>query len=70
MGILQEAHTVVVTDLGSTNGTTVTTNGVPSRVLRQGESLVVGTEAVVDIGEGIRIFIVTLPESATTEGAQ
>lgn len=66
--ILQEADTVVVTDLGSTNGTTVVTDGFPSRTLRQGESLVVGAEAVVDIGDGIRIVIVTLPEVATTEG--
>lgn len=68
--ILQEAATVVVTDLGSTNGTTVTIQGFPPRVLRQGESLVVGSGTIVDIGDGIRIVIVTLPDNATTEGNQ
>ncbi len=68
--ILQDADTVVVTDLGSTNGTTVTMAGYGPRTLRQGESLVVGAETVVDIGDGIRIVIVTLPDDAATEGTQ
>ncbi len=68
--ILQEADTVVVTDLGSTNGTTVTMAGFAPQTLRQGESLVVGAETVVDIGDGIRIVIVSLPDNAVTEGTQ
>lgn len=66
--ILQEADNVVVTDLGSTNGTKVTMAGFAPRTLRQGESLVVGLDAVVDIGDGIRIVIVALPEVIPTEG--
>lgn len=68
--ILQQAETVVVTDLGSSNGTRVTMAGFPPRTLRQGESLVVGAEAVVDIGDGIRIVIVTLPDNAVAEGTK
>lgn len=66
--ILQLADTVVVTDLGSTNGTTVTMPGYPPRTLRQGESLVVGAETLVDIGDGIRIVIVAIPDETGTEG--
>lgn len=68
--ILQEADTVVVTDLGSTNGTTVTMAGFAPRTLRQGESLVVGVGTLVDIGDGIQIVIVTLPDNAVMEGTQ
>ena len=68
--ILQEADNVIVTDLGSTNGTIVTMTGFPPRTLRQGESLVVGAGAVVDIGDGIRIVIVTFPDEEATEGTQ
>lgn len=68
--ILQEADTVVVTDLGSTNGTTVTVPGFPPRTLRQGESLVVGAETLVDIGDGIRITIVAIPDDAVGEVSQ
>lgn len=68
--ILQDADTVVVTDLGSTNGTTVTVPGFLPRTLRQGESLVVGAETLVDIGDGIRIVIVRLAVNAATEGTQ
>lgn len=68
--ILQDADTVVVTDLGSTNGTTVTMPGFPPRTLRQGESLVVGAETLVDIGDGIRIVIVRLAVNASTESTQ
>lgn len=68
--LLQQADTVVVTDLGSTNGTTVTVPGYPPRSLRQGESLVVGQGTVVDIGDGVRIVVVTFPDPATMEGTQ
>lgn len=68
--IAQEAETVVITDLGSTNGTTVTVGGRSPQTLRQGESLVVSAQAVVDIGEGIRIVIVSVTNELATEGAQ
>lgn len=68
--IRQEANYVVVTDLGSTNGTTVTVPGLPPRPLRQGESLVVGAGTWVDIGDGIRISIEKSPQTSTTEGPQ
>lgn len=68
--ILQQADAVVVTDLGSTNGTIVTMAGFPPQSLRQGESLVVGAETVVDIGDGIRIVIVAFANESTTEGTQ
>lgn len=55
--IRQEGPTVVVTDLGSTNGTTVThPRGAPV-TLRQGESVVLVIGSVVDIGDGIRVII-------------
>lgn len=68
--IMQTADTVVVTDLGSTNGTIVTVPGYAPRTLRQGESLVVGAKTLVDIGDGIRIIIVTIDDEAATEGNQ
>lgn len=68
--IVQEADTVVVTDLGSANGTTVTMVGFAPHTLRQGESLVVGADTVVEIGDGIRIVIVSLPDNAAREGTQ
>jgi hypothetical protein len=55
----QEGSTVVVTDLDSTNGTTVTNPGLPPVGLRQGESVVLGAGSLVDIGDGIRIIVVT-----------
>lgn len=68
--IRQEAETVVVTDLGSTNGTSVLVPGLPLRSLRQGESFVVGAGSVVDIGDGIRIAIVVHSEDSSTEGPE
>jgi pSer/pThr/pTyr-binding forkhead associated (FHA) protein len=50
--IEQVGDTVVVTDLRSTNGTTVTPPGGRSSRLRPGESAVVLPGAVVDIGDG------------------
>lgn len=68
--VRQEGSAVVVTDLGSTNGTIVTSKGFPPRGLRQGESVVVGVGAVVDIGDGIRIAVITAPTETTAEGPQ
>lgn len=55
--IRQEGATVVVTDLGSTNGTVIThPRGAPV-TLRQGESVVLVSGSVVDIGDGIHVII-------------
>ncbi len=67
--IRQEAETVVVTDLGSTNGTRVLVPGLRPRSLRQGESFVAAAGSVVDIGDGIRIEIVSRPDGSPTEGS-
>jgi hypothetical protein len=66
----QEGATVVVTDLGSTNGTIVASGGSSPRGLRQGESVVVGAGSVVDIGDGIRIVVVEAPVEIRTEGSR
>lgn len=47
----QTGATVVVTDLRSTNGTTVLLPGSPPRKLLQGESVVVSPGTLVDIGD-------------------
>jgi len=50
---LREAgRVVVVTDLHSTNGTTVHVPGSPGRVLIGGESLVVSPGTLLDLGDG------------------
>jgi hypothetical protein len=43
---------VVVTDLRSTNGTTVSVPGNAQRKLRQGDSMVVTPGSLIDIGDG------------------
>lgn len=60
--IRQEGATVVVTDLGSTNGTVVTHPRGGPVTLRQGESVVVIGGSVVDIGEGIHVIIEERPQ--------
>lgn len=68
--IRQEGATVVVTDLGSTNGTLIThPRGAPV-TLRQGESVVVVNGSVVDIGDGIRIIIAPGMDDPSAEGHQ
>lgn len=68
--IRQEGRTVVVTDLGSTNGTLVThPRGAPTK-LRQGESVVVVGGSIVDIGDGIRVVIVPGTGNQSAEGSQ
>jgi hypothetical protein len=62
--VRQEGTAVIVTDLGSTNGTLVLSAAIAPRKLRQGESLVVAVGAVVDIGDGIRIEILPASEAA------
>ena len=68
--VRQEGGAVVVTDLGSTNGTIVTSGGFPPRGLRQGESVVVGAGSVVDIGDGIRIVVIAAPAQTPAEGTR
>ncbi len=68
--IRQEGASVVVTDLGSTNGTVVThPRGAPV-TLRQGESVVVVAGSVVDIGDGIRVVIAQGAGDQSAEGPQ
>jgi pSer/pThr/pTyr-binding forkhead associated (FHA) protein len=50
--IRQEGDSVVVTDLGSTNGTTVTSPNGKKERMRRGASLTVVPGTRVDIGDG------------------
>ncbi|PJJ61569.1 FHA domain-containing protein [Compostimonas suwonensis] len=59
--IRQTGDSVVVTDLRSTNGTTVTLPGSRPQRLRQGESIVVVPGALVSVGDGTIVEI--LPAS-------
>ncbi len=53
----QTGYSVVLTDLGSTNGTRILPPGGGNRLLRQGESTVILDGTIVEIGDGIRILI-------------
>ncbi len=55
--IARTGRTVVVTDLRSTNGTTVRLPGQPALRLRQGDSVVASVSAIVEIGDGNVIHI-------------
>jgi hypothetical protein len=55
--IALSGRTVVVTDLRSTNGTTVRLPGRPPVRLRQGDSVVASGSAIVEIGDGNVIHI-------------
>ncbi|MFB2598320.1 FHA domain-containing protein [Herbiconiux sp. P17] len=55
--IALSGRTVVVTDLRSTNGTTVRLPGRPAVRLRQGDSVVASGSAIVEIGDGNVIHI-------------
>jgi hypothetical protein len=52
-----EGGTVVVTDLHSRNGTTITLPGKTPQLLRQGESTSVLVGTVVDLGGGVTITV-------------
>ncbi|MEL0627802.1 FHA domain-containing protein [Salinibacterium amurskyense] len=56
--VRQLGASVIVTDLRSTNGSIIQVPGNAARKLRQGESVVVSTGTLVDIGDGniIRIL--------------
>lgn len=56
----QKGATVVVTDLMSTNGTTVIVPGSSPRRLRPGESFVISPGTIIDIGDGNRIEVLPL----------
>lgn len=62
--IEQSGDAVVVTDLRSTNGTTVALPGAAPSRLRPGESAVVLDGAVVAIGDGNIIEIIAVPAGA------
>ncbi|MET4580840.1 hypothetical protein ABIE21_000330 [Conyzicola nivalis] len=58
--IRQLGTSVIVTDLRSTNGSTVSVPGSAPRSLRQGEAMVVTPGTLVDIGDGNIIEILPL----------
>ncbi|NYF10367.1 hypothetical protein HDC94_001523 [Leifsonia sp. AK011] len=57
---------VVVTDLRSTNGTSVLTPGSSPRTLRQGESIVVPAGTLLDLGDDnvLQVVALTVPPSS------
>jgi hypothetical protein len=57
VAVRQESGAIVVTDLGSTNGTAVLAPGADRLALRRGESLVVVPGTRVDIGDGVVLEI-------------
>jgi hypothetical protein len=57
VAVRQESDAIVVTDLGSTNGTAVLAPGADRLALRPGESLVVVPGTRVDIGDGVVLEI-------------
>lgn len=59
----QVGSTVLLTDLRSTNGTTVLVPGRPPRLV-QGESLVIGAGTVIRIGDGTELEVLA-PVSAS-----
>ena len=52
LDLRQVGASVVITDLRSTNGSVISQPGMPSRKLREGESVVVPAGTLVDIGDG------------------
>lgn len=48
---------VVVTDLGSTNGTRIAIDGKDSRLLGPGDSLTLPDRAIIDLGDGNRLEV-------------
>jgi len=62
--IEQVGDTLVVHDLGSTNGVTVHWARGASRRLRRGESCAVLPDAVVELCEGVQLEFLTQPESS------
>ena len=66
--IVQEGGSVVVTDLRSTNGTTVTLPSSERVRLRPGESFVAVPGSLIDIGDGNVMEILTAERLLPTDG--
>ena len=62
--IEQVGDTIVVHDLGSTNGVTVHWARGASRRLRRGESCAVLPDAVIELCDGVQLEFITQPEPA------
>ena len=67
LGIRQLGASVIVTDLRSTNGSTVMLPGSVARKLRQGESVVVSPGTLVDIGDNNIVEILPMQRVASSE---
>ncbi len=61
---------ILVTDLNSSNGSIVRVPGRISRTLRGGESAVVPPGTTIDLGEGVVIHVVLVPQPAPLEGTE
>ena len=68
--IRQLGTSVIVTDLRSTNGSTVSVPGSAPRSLRQGEAMVVTPGTLVDIGDGNVIEILPLQRDLGPRGPE
>lgn len=62
--ILEEGRAVVVRDLGSTNGTRVSSPGAAPSLLGPGSSRVVAAGTTLDLGDGVVLEIVAGPEGS------
>jgi hypothetical protein len=67
VAIHQLGGSVVVTDLRSTNGSRVAVPGSAPRTLRQGESMVVPTGTLIDIGDDNVIEVLRLQPAGLAE---
>jgi hypothetical protein len=63
----QLGETLVVADLGSTNGTVVHWSSGAPRRLRPGESCAVLPDALVELGDGVVIEFVLAPDQSRTD---
>jgi hypothetical protein len=63
----QLGETLVVVDLGSTNGTVVHWSSGAPRRLRPGESCAVLPDALVELGDGVVIEFVLAPDQSRTD---
>ncbi|MGV3732511.1 MAG: FHA domain-containing protein [Microcella sp.] len=63
----QLGETLVVADLGSTNGTVVHWSSGAPRRLRPGESCAVLPDALVELGDGVVIEFVLAPDHSRTD---
>lgn len=68
--VRQRGTSVIVTDLRSTNGSSVSIPLSQPRRLRQGESIVVSPGSLIDIGDGNIIRILPLAADSRQEGSR